>query len=117
VLQIAVPEDFDPGKMTPNKIRFAQKLFVYDCAGLKRIEVTHVHNSIILVKSRVVESALRQSSNQRHLSAFEARPYASARACLLAFVPLPAGFPVSRAFTASKAFHAVARAGARPQIM
>src|SRR5206468_12451874 len=34
VLQFAFAEDFDPGKMTSYEIRLAQKLFIYNCAGL-----------------------------------------------------------------------------------
>ena len=103
--------------MPSDEIRFAQKLFVYNCAGLKCIEVTDVDNSVMLVKCGIIKSALWQSPNQRHLSAFEAEPDAPTRARFLAFVPLPAGFPVSRAFTTTEAFSAVARAGPRPQIM
>jgi hypothetical protein len=61
----------------------------------------------MLVKRCVIESTLRQSSNQRHLSAFEAEPDASTRSRLLSLVPLPACFPVSRAFTGAKAFDAM----------
>jgi hypothetical protein len=117
VLQLTLAEDFDPGKMTANEIRFAQKLFIYDCAGLKRVEVTHVNNSEALLKRCVIESALWQSSNERHLSAFEAEPDAPTGPRLLALGALPAGFPVSRAFAAAKAFDAMARARARAQIM
>src|SRR5262249_36220116 len=95
VLYLAITENFDPGKMTTDEIRFAQKLFVYDGAGFKCTKVAQVHNSVMLMKRRIIKSALRQSPNQRHLSAFEAEPDTSTRARFLAFVPLPAGFPVS----------------------
>src|SRR5947199_8337443 len=102
--------------MTSDEIRVAQKLFVYNCAGLKCIEVTHVDNSVMLVKCCIIKSALRQSPNQRHLYAFEAESHAPTRARFLAFGPLPAGFPVSRAFTTTEAFSAVVRTGPRPQL-
>src|ERR1041385_7490337 len=98
-------------------MRCAKNLFIYDCAGLKCIKVTHVNNSVMLVKRCVIEAALRQSSNQGHLSAFKAESDAPTRARLLALGPVPARFPVSRTFTATEALNAMPRAGARPQIM
>src|SRR5262245_35620551 len=103
--------------MTSDELCFAQKFFAYNCTGLKCVKITHVHNSVMLVKRCVVESALRQSSNQRHLSAFETKPDTSTRTGFLTFVPLPAGFPVPRAFTATKPLCAVSGTGARPKIM
>jgi hypothetical protein len=46
------------------------------------------------MKRCVIESALRQSSNQRHLSAFEAEADTSTGARFLTFASLPAGFAV-----------------------
>jgi hypothetical protein len=95
MLQLAVGEDFDPDETTSDKIRIAQKLFIYDSARLKSIEVTEVHNSVMLVKRCVIKSAFRQSPNQGHLSAFKAEADAPTRARFLPFVALPAGFPVA----------------------
>src|SRR4029434_3265580 len=103
--------------MTADEVRFAQKLFIDDCAGLKCIEVAHVHNRVTLVKRCVIKSPLWQAPNQRHLAAFEPEPDAPARTRLLTFGPLPAGFSVSRTFATTEAFNTVTRTGARPQIM
>src|SRR6266404_4521862 len=78
-------------EMTPNQIRLTQQLFVYHRSGFKFIQVAEVHNCIMLVKGRIVESAFRQSSNQRHLPAFETQSNAPTRTRLLPLVTLAAG--------------------------
>src|SRR6476659_11447073 len=69
------------------------------------------------MKSRVVESALGQSPNQRHLPAFESETEASARARLLPLVAFATGFAVPGTFTAAKALHSMPCSRTRPQIM
>src|SRR5438128_3302329 len=99
--------------MTPNQIRLTQQLFVYHRSGFKCIQVAEVHNRITLVKGRIVESALRQSSNQRHLTAFEPQSNAPTRERLLHFMTLAAGLSVSCTFTSTKAFVASTRSRLR----
>ena len=113
----SLAKNFYSCEMTTDEIRFPQELFVYDRARLKRIQVAYIHNSVTLVKSRVVKSALRQSSNQRHLAAFKPEPDAPTGTRFLAFGTLPAGLSVAGTLTATKAFDAMVRAWTRPQIM
>src|SRR5436309_1159181 len=63
VLQFTIAKDFDPGEMTTHQVRFSQQLLVHDRSGLECIEVIKIHDRIVSVKSRIVKSALRQSSN------------------------------------------------------
>src|SRR5437868_3302552 len=69
------------------------------------------------MKSRVVESALGQSPNQRHLPAFKSETEASARSRLLPLVALAAGFAVPRTFAAAEALHSMPCSRTGPQIM
>ena len=103
VLQFAVAKNLDSNDMTADQLRFAQQLLVNTRARLERIEIVKIHDRIILVKGGVVESAFRQSPNQRHLPAFEPEPNAAAGARLLSFVTFAARFSVTGAFTATKA--------------
>src|SRR4051794_19539816 len=65
----------------------------------------------------VVESALRQTPDQRHLTAFKPEPDAAARTRLLALVAFAAGLAVAGALAATEAFHAVLRTRPRSHIM
>src|SRR5438093_3627932 len=103
--------------MASDEIRFTQQLFVYHRSGFKFIKVADIHNCIMLVKGRIIESALWQSTNKRHLSAFETEPNASTGTRFLAFMSFTAGLPVSSTFTATQPFRAMSRAVTRPQIM
>src|SRR5207249_6599287 len=94
VLQFTIAKDFYSGEMASDKIRLAWHLFVYHDSGFKCIEVVDIDNRAMLVKRRIIESPLRQPSNQRHLPTFEPKPNAPARAGLLPFMPFAAGFPV-----------------------
>src|SRR5207248_332901 len=84
---------------------------------LEGSQVAQIHDRVILVEGGVVETALGQTPDQRHLAAFESEPNAAAGPGLLAFVPLAAGLAVARAFAAAEPFHAVLRAGPRPHVM
>jgi len=94
MLQFTVAQDFNSCEMASDEIRFAQQLFGYHRSGFKCIEVADIHNCIMLVKGRIIESALWQSTNERHLPTFEPEPNAPTGTGFLAFMPFPAGFPV-----------------------
>ena len=95
MLQFTVTKDFDSHEVTADEIRFTQRLFIYDASGFKRIEVVEVHDRVTFVKGRVVESALRQPSNQRHLPTFEPQSNASSGARFLPFMTFAAGLSVA----------------------
>src|SRR5260370_34814476 len=69
------------------------------------------------MKRGVVETALRQTPDERHLSAFESKTNASARARLLTFMPFAAGFSVTGAFAATESLDPMTRTWTRPEIM
>jgi len=64
----------------------------------------------MIVKSGVVESALRQTPDQRHLSALKSETNAAARARFLTFVAFAARLAVAGTFADAEAFHAMSRA-------
>jgi hypothetical protein len=100
--------------MTPYELRLAQQLFVNCGSSLKRIEIIKVDNRIALMKGGIVKPSLWQSSNQGHLPTLEPQPNAPARARLLPFITLAAGFAMTGAFTAAQAFYAMSRSRSRP---
>jgi hypothetical protein len=89
-------------------------LFVYGSSSLKSIQIVKVNNRIPLVKGGIIKTSLWQSSNQRHLTALEPQANASARARLLPFITLAAGFAMTGAFTAAQAFYTMSRSRSRP---
>src|SRR6266478_5157238 len=100
--------------MTPYELRLAQELFVHSSSSLKRIEIIKVNNRIPLMKRGIIKPSLWQSSNQGHLPPLEPQANASARARLLPFTALAAGFAMAGTFTAAQAFYTMPRSRSRP---
>src|ERR1700731_2007297 len=69
------------------------------------------------MKSGVVESAFRQTTDQRHLPAFKTQPNTATRPRLLTFVAFPTGFAVTGTFATTQALDPVSRARTWTQIM
>jgi hypothetical protein len=65
----------------------------------------------------IVESALGNAPDQRHLAAFEADTNGAARPCRLAFAAAPAGLAVAAGFALAQSFATVPGAGTRFEIM
>src|SRR5438132_13483963 len=103
--------------MATYQVRFPQQLLVYNGTGLECIEVVKIHNRIVLVKRRVVKPTLRQSSDQRHLPAFEPEPNTAPGARFLSFMAFAAGLSVPRTFTATEALDAMLRTVAWASLM
>src|SRR5947208_16798553 len=102
--------------MTADKLRFAQQLFAYNCAGLEFIEIVKIHNGVVLVERGVVKSAFWQSPDQRHLSTFKPETNASAGTRFLPFVAFTARFSVSGALTTPQASDARTRPRTGPEV-
>src|SRR5205814_10392508 len=83
----------------------------------KFIEIAQVHDRVGRMKRGVVETAFWQTPNQRHLTTFESKANAAARARLLTFVAFAAGFSVTGAFATTESFDPMTRAWTRPEIM
>src|SRR5437764_10467426 len=94
-----------------------QRVIIHDRPAFKHVQLGQIHNGITFMKSRVIESALRQSPNQWHLAPFESETEASARSRFLPLVALAAGFAVPGTFTAAEALHAMPCSPTRPQTM
>src|ERR1700730_4373346 len=71
----------------------------------------------MFVKRRVIESALGQTANQRHLPAFKSETDAATGTRLLSFVAFSARLTVAGAFATAKPLDAMTRTRPRPQIM
>ena len=80
--------------------RFPQHFLVDHGAGLELVQVVEIDDRVMLLEGRVVEAALGQTPNQRHLAAFESESNAAAGARLLALVALAARLAVTGAFAA-----------------
>src|ERR1041384_7439767 len=117
VFQFAIAQNFDPGNVAAHEIRFAEQLFINNRSRFEFIEIAQVHDREIFVEGRVVEAALRQTPNERHLAAFKSETNAAARARLLAFVTFAARLSVTGTFAATKSLYAMTGAGTRSEIM
>jgi hypothetical protein len=60
------------------------------------------------MESRVVETALGQTPDERHLTAFESQTNAAAGTRFLAFVPFAAGLAMAGALTGAEPLNTVA---------
>jgi hypothetical protein len=95
MLQFTIAEDFYPCEVSADEIRFTQHLFVYHGTRFECIELIDIYDRIVVAKRCVVKSALRQSSDQRHLSALESESDTPTGTRLLTFVAFAAGLSVS----------------------
>src|SRR5205823_13596015 len=103
--------------MSADQICGAQRFFIHNRPAFELGQFGQIHNGITFMKSRVVESALRQSPNQRHLAPFESETEASARSRFLCLVGLASGFAVPRTFAAAQALYSMPCCRTRPQMM
>src|ERR1035437_4663570 len=115
--QFALAEDFDARPAAVGKPGGPQRWFVHPRAVVEMIEVAHVHGNVTRGVARVVEAALRNAADQRHLAAFKADAYRTARTRGLAFPAAAAGFAVAAGFALAKPLAAVLGAGAGFEIV
>lgn len=76
--------------------------WIDDCAVFKGVEGVQVDRNDLLSED-IVETSLRDSSLQRHLTAFKTGAETVARSCLLTFVALTGCFTVAGAMTSADA--------------
>src|SRR5207244_12367212 len=113
MLQFSVTQNFDSSNVAAHELPLAKQFFVHNRASLEFIQVAQINDRVGRMKSSVIETALRQTPNQRHLSAFEPETNAAARPRLVTFVAFAAGFSVTRAFAATKSLNSLAPPVAR----
>ena len=115
--QIAIAEDLDPVAATIGQTRSTQRGFIDARAIIKAIQRLEVHRQITRAVTCIVESALGDAANERHLTAFEADADRAARAGGLAFAAASAGFAVATGFALAQPFATVLGSGARFKIV
>jgi hypothetical protein len=71
------------------------------------LEVAQVHQGVRGLERRVIKTSLRQSPDQRHLTAFESKPDAPSRTSLLTLMTFAAGFPVTGTLAAAESFNSM----------
>jgi len=101
-------KELDAVEFAAHETGSAEEFFIHSCACVETLlEVVEVHNTVDGLEVCVVESALGQAAEERHLTAFEAGSKRTAGTSLLAFMAFAGGFAVARAFAYAEAFAAV----------
>ena len=115
--QFPVPEDFDTRCATISQARLAHNIFVHPRAIVEPIQQFQIHWQIAGGVARVVEAALRDAADQRHLTAFEANTNRAPRARGLAFAAASACLAVAAGLALAEALAAVLGAGSGFEIV
>ena len=111
--EFAVAENFDTVAWTVGEAGVAQKLFIHASSFDEAIECFEVDGEIASGVAGVVEAALGNAADERHLTAFKADADGAAGAGGLAFATTSAGLAVAAGFALAEAFAAVLGAGTR----
>src|SRR5437762_3448991 len=85
--------------------------FLKQLAKVLAMERIKIHRDIARGVPRVVETALRDAANQRHLPAFETDPNRTAGARGLVFAAAAGSLAMAAGFTVAEAFTAMLGAG------
>jgi len=110
LLQLAIPKDFDPN-IAVGEPSLPQSLDVYAGAVIEPIQGFKVHGNIASRVAGVVETALRNTPNERHLSAFETDADGTAGPGCLAFTATAGSFSMTARFTLAKPLATMLGAG------
>lgn len=70
--QFTVSEDFDSSGAAIGEANGSQRRFIHAGAIVKLVQLADIDRDKLVSKSGVVESALRNTADQRHLAAFKA---------------------------------------------
>ena len=104
LVHFAAAENLDAVQRAADQLGAAEQLFIDGRAVLEALlEIVEIDDGVDRLECGVVEAALRQTTMQRHLAAFEPEANAAARARLLAFVAFAAGLCHGRSFRRSRA--------------
>src|SRR5881398_1631576 len=110
--QVTVAEDLDFFDGTVGETSIAKGTFVHARAVIKLVKRFEIHGDVASCVASVVEAALGDAADERHLAAFEADADGTARARGLAFATATAGFAMAAGFALAEAFTAMFGAGA-----
>src|SRR4051812_3444090 len=89
--QFAATEDFYSGSPTISQARFAQDIEIDARAFIKLVQSFQIDREITNSVADIIEPALGNAADERHLAALEADPDGTARAGCLPFAAAPAG--------------------------
>src|SRR5205814_9593797 len=117
LLQLAVTEDFHAVRAPVRQAEVPHRGFIHARAVFEPVQRFNTHRDVTGRKSRIVEAALGDPANQRHLVAFKADPDRAAGAGGLALAAPTAGLAVAAGFTLTEPFAAVLGAGTRFEIV
>ena len=111
--KFAVTKNFDPVGPAICKPGIAEDLFVHARAFVKAIQSFEVDGQITRGVAGVVEAALGNAANERHLPAFETNTDRTAGTRALALSTAAGSLTVTARFTLAQALAAMLRAGIR----
>jgi hypothetical protein len=116
-LEFALTENFHAVSASFSDATRAECPFIDAGSLLELVEVVEVDREESGAETGVIEPALGHAANQRHLSAFEARPDGTTGAGGLAFSTASAGLSVATGLALAETFAAVFGAGPWFEIM
>ena len=96
--QFTVAEDFDSARGAIGQADRAQRGFVHARSVVKLIQLADVHRYELFREARIVEPALGNAPDERHLATLKTNADGTARTCRLAFAATAAGFAVAAGF-------------------
>jgi len=115
--KLAVAQDLYIIAVTAGQTGSAHRLFIDPGTLLEAIEGFQVDGQITNSVAGIIEAALGDAADQRHLAAFEANADGTAGASRLAFAAATAGFAVTAGFALAEALAPVFCAGTRFKIV
>src|SRR5690242_3679413 len=108
---VAGAEHLDTVSLPVGQANAAQCVDVHSRAVFKNIERLDIHRDVNRAVPRVVETALRDAANERHLAAFETDTNGAARTSRLAFATTTGCFAVTAGFALAEPLAAMLGAG------
>ena len=115
--EFAVAENFETVAWTVRKAGVAEDFFVHARAFVKAVEGFQIDGQIASGVAGVVEAALGDAADERHLAAFEADADRTAGAGSLPLAAPSAGLAVAAGFTLAKPLAAMFGSGTRLEIV
>jgi hypothetical protein len=116
-VQFPITQDFNAIARAVSEAGFAQSSLVHSSIVFKIVESAQIDRQKARAVAGVVEAALGNATDERHLTAFETNSNRTARARGLAFAAASAGFSMAGGFALAQAFATVFGAGTRFKIV
>jgi hypothetical protein len=115
--KFTVTQDFDPVTAAISQAGFPQGRGIDPRAVIEAVQRFQVHRDITGAMAGIVETSFWNTSDEWHLTAFEADPDGTAGAGGLAFAATAAGLAVPTGFTLAKTLSAMLCAGTGSKIV